>query len=235
MAFDHQQFRQRYRAAIRPDYRGWQHMLIVALTGIGVIGYSVAQLQDVSWQQLLTVPLTLLVVNFAEYAAHRWAGHRKGKNPLARLFYSRHTGDHHSFFIESAMPFESTRDWRVVLFPAYLIFAFLFGLVAPVWYLLMEMGHGNVAYLYAASAIGGYLFYEGMHFSYHLPRGSFVEKTPGWKQLRRLHVLHHERDQMAAKNFNITLPIFDLLLNTLYWRSESSDTSAPRKAESQHD
>lgn len=88
---------------------------------------------------------------------------------------------------------------------------------------MMYAGWHNVAYLYAASAIFGYLFYEVMHFSYHLPAGSFVERTPGWKQLRRLHVLHHERDQMGAKNFNITLPIFDLLLNTLYWSTDDAD------------
>lgn len=125
MAFDYQKFRQRYRHNINPAYNGWLHMATVATTGLLVISYSLLQLQSPSWQQWLTVPITILLVNFAEYAAHRWAGHHKGKNPLARLFYSRHTGDHHSFFTEVAMPFESTRDWRVVLFPAYLILLLL--------------------------------------------------------------------------------------------------------------
>jgi sterol desaturase/sphingolipid hydroxylase (fatty acid hydroxylase superfamily) len=35
--------------------------------------------------------------------------------------------------------------------------------------------------------------------------------------LRQLHVLHHKRDKMTEANFNITLPIFDLLLGSLFW------------------
>lgn len=223
MSSNYRLFRQRYRAQISPFYSGWLHMATVAITGLLVISYSLLQLQSPSWQQWLTVPITILLVNFAEYAAHRWAGHRKGKHPLLRLFYSRHTGDHHSFFVDSAMPFETTTDWRVVLFPAYLIFVFILGLVIPLAAVMIYAGWHNVAYLYAASAIFGYLFYEVMHFSYHLPAGSFVERTPGWKQLRRLHVLHHERDQMKEKNFNITLPVFDWLLNTLYWPADDAD------------
>jgi len=36
--------------------------------------------------------------------------------------------------------------------------------------------------------------------------------------MRHTHVLHHKRDKMAEANFYITLPIFDLLLGTLYWQ-----------------
>lgn len=88
--------------------------------------------------------------------------------------------------------------------------------------MLKNLVSDNVAYIYAAAGISGYLFYEVMHFSYHIPRGHWAEKIflyiPGWKLLRHTHVLHHKRDKMAAANFNITLPIFDLILGTLYWQ-----------------
>jgi sterol desaturase/sphingolipid hydroxylase (fatty acid hydroxylase superfamily) len=32
-------------------------------------------------------------------------------------------------------------------------------------------------------------------------------------------VLHHKRDKMAEANFNITLPIFDFFLGTLFWQA----------------
>ena len=105
------------------------HLLVVAATGSGVITYSAVQLQQIQAPEWLVIPLTLLLVNLAEYVAHRWLGHRKTR--LGRMFYARHTGDHHSFFVETAMPFESTRDWRVVLFPAWLIYVFLLGLMLP--------------------------------------------------------------------------------------------------------
>jgi len=190
---------------------------------LAVIIFSFSQLASVSVFEILVFPMTLLVVNFAEYYAHRWLGHRKTR--YGKLFYSRHTGDHHSFFLEHAMDYQGIRDWRVVLFPVYLIFAFLFGLILPGAYVLTELVSLNAAYLYAAGGISGYLFYEIMHFSYHIPRGHWAEKIflviPGWKALRHLHVLHHKREKMGEANFNITLPIFDLLLGTLFWQPMS--------------
>lgn len=217
MAFDHLAFRARYRAGISPHYSGWLHMLVVLATGVAVILWAAFSLHQVQMAEWLMLPLAMVLVNFAEYAAHRWLGHRKTR--IGRLFYSRHTGDHHSFFTEQDMPFQSSRDWRVVLFPAWLIYVFLCGLIIPGWLLLNALVSANVAWLYALGAIGGYLFYEVMHFSYHLPAGSFVERTPLWWRLRHLHQLHHERERMAACNFNITLPVFDWLLGTLYWRA----------------
>lgn len=212
-------FRRSYRANISSNYNGWIHMLSVLLVGLCVIGYALSQLRDVSAQEWLVFPLTMLLVNFAEYYAHRWLGHKKTR--YGKLFYQRHTGDHHSFFLDRAMAFESVRDWRVVLFPVYLIFAFIIGLVLPIGYFLYHFASPNCAYLYSAAGISGYLFYEIMHFSYHIPKESKTAKVfgliPGWKYLRHTHVLHHKRDTMSEANFNITLPIFDLALGTLYW------------------
>ena len=213
-------FRANYRHDIKASYNGWLHMLSVLAVGLAVIIFSFSQLASVSVFEILVFPMTLLVVNFAEYYAHRWLGHRKTR--YGKLFYSRHTGDHHSFFLEHAMDYQGIRDWRGGLFPVYLIFAFLFGLILPGAYVLTELVSLNAAYLYAAGGISGYLFYEIMHFSYHIPRGHWAEKIflviPGWKALRHLHVLHHKREKMGEANFNITLPIFDLLLGTLFWQ-----------------
>jgi hypothetical protein len=214
-------FRQQYRASIATSYSGWVHMITVLAVGLGVIIYAVLQLQSVSLLEWLVFPLTMLVVNFAEYCAHRWLGHKKTQ--YGKLFYSRHTGDHHSFFLDHSMNYQAVRDWRVVLFPVYLIFAFLFGLILPTAYVLSELFSMNAAYIYGAAGITGYLFYEVMHFSYHIPHGHWAEKMflviPGWTALRHLHVLHHKREKMAEINFNITLPIFDVLLGTLFWQS----------------
>ncbi len=218
-----EKFRGKYRADISSSYSGWLHMVFVLLVGVSVISYGLMQINDVSWLEWLVFPLTMLVVNFAEYYAHRWLGHRKTK--YGKLFYQRHSGDHHSFFLEHAMPYQSVRDWRVVLFPGYLIIAFIAGLVVPGGWLLMQIATDNVAYLYGAAAISGYLLYEVMHFSYHLPDGSFVERTPIWRELRQLHVEHHKRDLMTEKNFNITIPIFDWVFGTYHlpkdWRNKS--------------
>lgn len=213
-------FRNKYRQSIGKNYSGWAHMLTVLLVGLSVIFYAFSKLDAVSRFEWLIFPAVILLVNFAEYYTHRWLGHRKTR--YGKLFYSRHTGDHHSFFLAYAMEYKTVRDWRVVLFPVYLIFAFIVGLILPGGYILSQLVSMNAAYLFAAAGISGYLLYETMHFSYHIPRGSWAEKMflvlPGWKALRHLHVLHHKRNKMAKINFNITLPIFDYLLGTLYWQ-----------------
>lgn len=231
-----QAFRTNYRANIRSSYNGWIHMGIVAFVGICVIYYSFNQLQQVSWLEWCLFPLTMLTVNFAEYYAHRWLGHRK--THIGKLFYSRHTGDHHSFFLHHHMAFESVRDWRVVLFPTFLIFAFSLGLILPIGYMLATYFSTNSAYIFAAASLSGYIFYEVMHFSYHLPRGSFTERCfqyiPGWQLMQHTHVLHHQRDAMTNHNFNITLPIFDILLGTLHWESRDEFQSRQQQERDQN-
>ena len=215
-------FRKKYRSTIGQYYSGQLHMLSVVSIGVSIIIFSLYQLNNPSLFEWLTLPITILSVNFAEYAAHRWLGHKRTK--LGSLFYSRHTGDHHSFFLEDFMPYESVKDWRVILFPTYLIFAFLIGLILPIGSLIYHFTSQNSAFLMAIGGIVGYLFYEVMHFSYHLPSGSIIEKIPVWRELRQLHNLHHRRNVMAKGNFNITLPIFDFILGTFYWEKQKKQT-----------
>ncbi|WP_170308308.1 fatty acid hydroxylase family protein [Parashewanella tropica] len=208
-------FRQNYRANMSAHYHPHFHFFFVFSVGFVVILYSVLQLKQISVLEWLTVPITLVCVNFAEYAAHRWLGHRRTK--IGGFFYQRHTGDHHHFFDESTMNWETLKDWRVVLFPAYLIIAFILGVALPVGSVLYFWFSSNVAYLVVCSAIFGYLLYEALHLSFHVPDDTYLKKIPFWWRLKRLHVLHHEHKLMVKKNFNITYPLFDWLLSTLYF------------------
>lgn len=117
-------FRARYRAAIHPRYSGRLHALWIAVAGLTVVLVSMAQLEAVQTLEWLVLVLALLLGNIGEYAIHLSLGHRKKR--WAKLFYQRHTGDHHSFFTDSNMQWQSPRDWRVVLFPAWLIIYVLY-------------------------------------------------------------------------------------------------------------
>lgn len=85
--------REKYRASIGQFYSGWLYMLFVLTVGISVIVYAILQTHQASWVEWLVFPVTMLFVNFAEYFAHRWLGHKKTK--YGKLFYQRHSGDHH--------------------------------------------------------------------------------------------------------------------------------------------
>ncbi|MFJ7281804.1 SRPBCC family protein [Pseudomonas sp. NPDC099000] len=212
-----QAFRERYRADIHPRYNPWLHGAFVLLFGVLAIGgfwSTVHQVRPLEW---LTVPLTLLFFNFGVYLVHRHLGHHK-KN-FARMFYARHAGDHHSFFAPGHMTYDSARDWRVILFPAWLIVVHTVVFTLPVWWLLKQVD-ANVAGLFGGCLVLGYLMYEVFHACEHLPPDNPVTRLPWIRQMRRLHELHHRRELMQERNFNIVFPLMDYLFGTLYWEPE---------------
>lgn len=210
-------FRSRYRAGIHPLYNPWLHgafVLLFAVLAIGGFWSTVHQVSPLEW---LAVPLTLLFFNFGVYSVHRHLGHHK--KSFARMFYARHAGDHHSFFAPGHMTYDNARDWRVILFPAWLIVLHTAVITLPLWWLL-EQFDANVAGLFGGCLVLGYLTYEVFHACEHLPASNPLTRLPWIRQMRRLHELHHRRELMQERNFNIVFPLMDYLFGTLYWEPE---------------
>ncbi|MGJ7518189.1 sterol desaturase/SRPBCC family protein [Pseudomonas baetica] len=218
-------FRSRYRANVHPLYNPWLHGTFVLLFGIGAMTAfwsTVHQVQPLEW---LAVPLALLFFNFGVYMVHRHLGHHK--RAFARMFYARHAGDHHSFFAPGHMTYDSPRDWRVILFPAWLIVLHTLFMTLPVWWLLKPFD-ANIAGLVAGCLVLGYLTYEVFHACEHLPPHNPLTRLPWIRQMRRLHELHHRREMMQERNFNIVFPLMDYLFGTLYWEPEQAVPYLPR-------
>ena len=175
-------------------------------------------LEDVRSIEWLTVPVTFLYCNVAEYLGHRGPMHHKTR--FLTGIFQRHTMEHHSFFTDQAMNFESQRDYRAVLFPPILL-VFFFGLFAvPLGAILYWLVSPNVCFLFVFTAILYYLNYELFHFSCHVDPQSLLGRLPLIRRLRRNHVVHHDRALMTRYNFNITYPICDRLFGTLYREAE---------------
>src|SRR5690606_3545331 len=90
------EFRARYRADMNPRYSGWLHGAFVFGVGGVLLLYCFAQITQLQWIHLPLALLALFIANVGEYMAHRQLGHVK--RPIGKLFYKRHTGDHHNFF-----------------------------------------------------------------------------------------------------------------------------------------
>ena len=118
------------------------------------------------------------------------------------------------------MVFESSRDFKITLFPPIMLVFFLGGLAAPIAAGLYFSLGSNVAWLFATTAGGYFLSYEWLHFSYHLSPTSLVGRLPLVKWLRRPHTTHHDLGEMGRKNFNIPFPIGDLVFGTYLQREE---------------
>ncbi|MBU0526814.1 SRPBCC family protein [Pseudomonas mandelii] len=226
-----QAFRDRYRADIHPRYNPWLHGVFVLLFGVLAIGgfwSTVHQVRPLEW---LTVPLTLLFFNFGVYLVHRHLGHHK--KSFARMFYARHAGDHHSFFAPGHMTYDNARDWRVILFPAWLIVIHTVVFTLPAWWLFKQV-NANVAGLFGGCLVLGYLMYEVFHACEHLPPDNPVTRLPWIRQMRRLHELHHRRELMQERNFNIVFPLMDYLFGTLYWEPVPAPLTSTTMTRMQH-
>ncbi|MGI9275894.1 MAG: sterol desaturase family protein [Endozoicomonas sp.] len=207
-----QAFRSRYRQSIHPLYNGAAHVLAVFTLGLGFIFLCLMKLDSVSAFEWLAIPVALLAFNVGEYRVHKNFGHRKV--PWMKLFYQRHSGDHHTFFSNEQMTVDSRRDWRVVFFPVYLIFIISLLVALPLGYVVSLVFSENVGWLFAAAIVLGYLHYEVSHFVWHLPKKHSLFAIPFLAHMRMLHELHHHPDLRHEYNFNITWPMMDWLMKT---------------------
>ena len=207
-------FRAEYRTRFIPaGYRGGAHALFTFGVGGAVLLACLLQLRAVQPLEWLAVPLSLVYANLTEYLGHRFPMHRPF--PGLGLVYRRHAGQHHRFFTHEAMPVQSGRDFRALLFPPVLVL-FFFGLFGvPVWFALAWALSANVAWLFIASGLAYFLNYEFLHAAYHLPPSHPIARLGLVRRLRWLHRTHHDPRLMAHCNFNITYPLGDWLFGTL--------------------
>ncbi len=219
MTHDTEAFRVRYRAGISRWYKAWLHGGFVLAFGLLVLAFLIGRIEAVRAWEWLSILLGLVVFNWGEYTVHRQFGHHKRR--LGALFYKRHTGDHHSFFVETRMPYEQARDWRVIFFPAWLIVLYCALGVLPAYFVIAPF-NPNVAALFTATLLAGYLSYEIFHACEHLPPEHVLARLPWLRHMRQLHALHHRRDLMQSRNFNLVFPLMDWLHGTLYWESPST-------------
>jgi sterol desaturase/sphingolipid hydroxylase (fatty acid hydroxylase superfamily) len=209
-----EQFRDRYRDNISRHYSGWLHGAFVFGVGGALMIYCFSQAQGLQPWHWLLVPAALLFTNVGEYIAHRELGHKKRR--WAKLFYSRHTGDHHSFFTHEDYLIDNSRDLRVVLFPAFLLVAVTLLVAAPMGWALGQLLTPGAGWLFAGALLLGYLLYEVVHLCDHLPASNPLTRWPVLRQLREHHRLHHDPDIARQKNFNVTLPVTDWIMGTWY-------------------
>lgn len=210
-------FREEFRAKeYGLHYAGWGHFAFTSGVSLGVIALAVSRLANVTALEWLTVPASFLLANAAEYLGHRGPMHRARRG--LGLLFKRHTQHHHHFFTHDSMAYESSRDFKMVLFPPVMLLFFLGALALPIGALFFLLFSRNAGWLFVAMGMAYYLSYEWLHFSYHLPEDSWVGRLPFMAALRRHHTAHHDLSLMGRWNFNITFPLCDWLLGTRYRR-----------------
>ena len=219
-----EEFRKYFRSQVIPSYySGLLHLLFSGTVLIGGSIFCLKHLNNVSNSEWLLVPIMILVGNLAIYCIHKYPLHRR--IPLMKFAYKIHTLDHHSFFTEDNLVYDSMRDFYILLFPPFVVIFVgffvgpLFGfIVAKLWStnagLLVCFGH----YIY-------FVLYEIFHYVSHLPKDHFVMKFYPFAYMREHHKRHHTMSLMSHYNFNVVFPLCDKIFGSFYTQNKAAKIS----------
>lgn len=195
-------------------YSPYAHL--ASTTGIGLV-VLVASIVGISratfrWTDALVIPLVVAFGNFFEWAVHRDVLHKR-RWPV-EVIYDRHTPMHHMVYIEEAMEMRTVKEFRLILIPA----AGVLGIVlatAPPAFLIAHFWSQAAGWLFLLSASLFMVSYEVLHLCYHAPKNSFIGRRKVIALLRAHHARHHDPRLMQRYNFNVTVPIFDVVMGTM--------------------
>ena len=204
-------YRERY---ISQRYSGPLHLATTVSVSLLIASLSAMMLEEISPLEWLTIPLTFLFANLCEYLSHRGPMHRKTR--FLDTIFRRHTLEHHMFFTDEAATYDTTQDFKAILFPPVMLLFFNGCLTLPIGALLYFLISPNVSFLFVMIAILYFLNYELLHFAYHMDPQSWVGRLPFMDRLRSRHIRHHDTSLMTRYNFNVTYPICDFLFGTIY-------------------
>lgn len=167
-----------------------------------------------SWAAIGVV-CAVVYCSFFEWTLHRYVMHR----PLGkfRYPYETHALIHHRVFrADETYHLINKKDAETIPMawwngPALVIVGSI-PFVAVSW----AVGQWGLLAGAAFASAAYYGTYEYIHWCMHLPKKRHVERSGIYFRLNGHHLLHH---RYMAKNFNVVLPLADLMLGTLLLRS----------------
>lgn len=218
------------RAEIVRQIPGWYspaiHLSVPTLIGAGIIAASLVGLRRVQPMEWITPVLTLLGGFAVEWRAHKSMLHKR--LPGLGLLYDRHELAHHVVYTHDSMQMRSKSELWLILMPAYAIVLVFFGVV-PFALLVRALAGENAARMMVATSMLFFLSYEWLHMAYHLPANSLVGRNRVIRALREFHRRHHDPRLMRTWNFNVTLPLFDVIHGTSWSEERARAREAKRE------
>ena len=133
--------------------------------------------------------LGLFVWTITEYIMHRWIFHFYPSSELGKRIHFIFHGVHHDY----------PNDAQRLVLPPSASIPLALGFYLFFNWLLPE----NTIYSFFTGFIGGYLFYDMVHYALH--HANF--KNGFWKKLKHHHMLHHYQD--ASKGFGVSWLFWD--------------------------
>jgi hypothetical protein len=157
----------------------------------------------------------VVYATFFEWLLHRYVMHR----PIGKFRYpfEAHALIHHRVFkADHTYHLVHPKDAKTIPMAWWngpvLIALGMLPFVAVSWWL----GRWGLLFGALPACAGYYATYEYIHWCMHLPKKRQLERSGIFFRLNGHHLLHH---RYMGKNFNVVLPLADLLLGTMLLRS----------------
>lgn len=199
---------------VSAHYNPTLHLLCPSLIGFGVAILSLALLRDLRPVELWTLPITFVLALGLEWRAHKDILHRRWPVPGFSMLYDRHERVHHVIFPAEDMQMRSVNERALVLMPWFAI-VLVTVLLLPLSFAVGYATSRNCGLLVLATGALFFVSYELMHLSYHLPSDHPVAQLQIVRRLSALHRTHHHPPNMKRWNFNVTVPLFDVVHGSL--------------------
>lgn len=156
--------------------------------------YSVISFQISFYEIILNIVGGLFVWTFTEYFLHRFIFHYELKSELGKRLHFLMHGVHHDYPKDSK---------RLVMPPSVSIpLALLF------YYIFYQVFSEKYLYIFFASFLWGYLFYDTVHYAIH----HYNMKNKFWLSIKNHHMKHHY--QNSFKGFGVSQPTWDVIFKT---------------------
>jgi hypothetical protein len=171
--------------------------------------------QFIFWAAVGFIP-AVVFASFFEWTLHRFVMHRP--LPFLRYPFRAHAQIHHRIFrADHSYHLVDEKDkWTIPMAwwngPVLVLLC-----VLPFLGWAWATGHWGILAGAALAIAAYYGTYEYLHWCMHLPRRRGLERSGVFFRLNGHHVLHH---RYMHRNFNVVLPLADLVLGTLVLRSK---------------
>jgi hypothetical protein len=199
---------------LAPGYSPARHVALTVMiaAAIATLGARLAaHARPTDWA---LAPIFLVVANLIEWMVHRHPMHRPQP---PRLMYRNHTLIHHLAFTHGQMPITRPAELGLVMMPWYTMIG-IFVVSSPVIVVAGLLRGPGLAGIFLLAAVAYFLMYETLHALYHLPDATLnrlgIGRVRLFRKLQAHHTHHHVLGRMAHVNFNVTIPLMDVVLGT---------------------
>ncbi|MBT5808689.1 hypothetical protein HOI18_05455 [Candidatus Uhrbacteria bacterium] len=198
-------------------YKPWLHGAVTPCIAIICIAIALIYVDWPIGERLAFWVCSFVFLNLVEYCFHKFVMHRPpgagALSGLHRRIYNRHRKMHHVVFTNVYIV-DDPREASLILLPGLLAPVVIVGLILFSG-LIWLIGDMSASLLMISSTTSYFAFYEMCHLVYHLSPTNGVASYWPINKLALFHRSHHVPRWMEKHNFNITVPLWDLILGTL--------------------